>query len=458
MESNDQSEFDLSKYNANCETGFMLNNPLKSLPAYFKPWNDLATSLPVLVKQKTLRTAVEQLPLLDPSQLVGHHQLRLAHLQLSLITAGYIWQDGDQGMPKVLPRTIAIPYCNISKQLGVQPILAHVDLALANWSLIDPNGPFNFENLECLYHLPGERGGDWFCIVTFMVELSFAKCLKSVERILNLVGSSKKHGVGETIHEEKTEEEIAKCLLDVSKAMKAMEDSLSRMRDQLDAKLFFNVIRPFLGGWGGESSPLPDGLIYEGVSDTPVKLTGGSAAQSTTLQVLDAFLGVKHTQEKREFLVRMRDFMPPEHKHLIEYLEQLPYSLRDFVTSSCNESLKSCYNHSLSALVSLRDYHIKIVKMYVILPARKANEGNYQSLDKKGTGGTSLLPFLKDIWSDTSDKLLPVNLRSSDVTRNGNNRTGITLSLLVAALALVTVGFATRSTTRIWTLLPWQRK
>ena len=42
-----------------------------------------------------------QLELLDPTRLKGHRELRLAHLQLCLITAGYVWQDGDSGIAKV---------------------------------------------------------------------------------------------------------------------------------------------------------------------------------------------------------------------------------------------------------------------------------------------------------------------------------------------------------------------
>ncbi|CAG5117389.1 unnamed protein product, partial [Candidula unifasciata] len=72
----------------------------KLLPAYFDPWNDLATSLPILFKEKTFRQAVDRLPLLDHNKLTGHHQLRLAHLQLALITCGYVWQNGEAGVVK----------------------------------------------------------------------------------------------------------------------------------------------------------------------------------------------------------------------------------------------------------------------------------------------------------------------------------------------------------------------
>ena len=42
-----------------------------------------------------------QLPFFDHQRLTSHRELRLAHLLLSAIATGYIWQDGDQGVPKV---------------------------------------------------------------------------------------------------------------------------------------------------------------------------------------------------------------------------------------------------------------------------------------------------------------------------------------------------------------------
>lgn len=42
-----------------------------------------------------------QLPLLDPSQLTDFKDLRLAHLQLVMITAGYAWEQGAEHVAQV---------------------------------------------------------------------------------------------------------------------------------------------------------------------------------------------------------------------------------------------------------------------------------------------------------------------------------------------------------------------
>jgi indoleamine 2,3-dioxygenase len=40
----------------------------------------------------------------------------------------------------VLPRNIAVPYCELSEKLGLPPILSYADCVLANWKKKDPNG------------------------------------------------------------------------------------------------------------------------------------------------------------------------------------------------------------------------------------------------------------------------------------------------------------------------------
>ncbi|CAL1540903.1 unnamed protein product, partial [Lymnaea stagnalis] len=131
--------FDLQKYHISYNTGFMLEDPLTSLPPYFDQWHVLASSVPKLLIEKKVREAVSKLPVLDHEKLASYRQLRLAHLQLSYITAAYVWQNGDKDPPQVLPKSLAVPLYEISRKLGLQPVLCHTDLALANWKKKDLN-------------------------------------------------------------------------------------------------------------------------------------------------------------------------------------------------------------------------------------------------------------------------------------------------------------------------------
>ena len=60
------------------------------------------------------------------------------------------------------------------------------------------------------------------------------------------------------------------------------------MYEHCRADIFYHRVRPFLKGWPD------DGIVYEGVNEEPKIFIGGSAAQSSLLQTLDAGLGITH--------------------------------------------------------------------------------------------------------------------------------------------------------------------
>lgn len=111
------------------------------------------------------------------------------------------------------------------------------------------------------------------------------------------------------------------------------------------------------------------------------------------------------------FLTRMRDYMPPAHRQLIETLIVCP-SLRDFVLSCSRWDLFQAYNSCVSALVDLRSYHLNTVTKYVIVPGNRARavgcplRGVGNALDTTGTGGSSLMVFLKSVRNTTQKALI----------------------------------------------------
>uniref|UniRef100_A0A3Q2R1E6 Indoleamine 2,3-dioxygenase 2-like n=1 Tax=Fundulus heteroclitus TaxID=8078 RepID=A0A3Q2R1E6_FUNHE len=156
---------------------------------------------------------------------------------------------------------------------------------------------------------------------------------------------------------------------------------------------------------------LPRGLLYEGVSNEPILLSGGSAAQSSAIQCFDALLCIQHEGETGAFLTRMRDYMPPAHRQLIETLSVCP-SLRDFITTCSSSDLCQAYNSCVSALVDLRSYHLNTVAKYVLVPGNRAISmgcplrGVGTALNTTGTGGSDLMVFLKSVRNTTQRALI----------------------------------------------------
>ncbi|KAM8760435.1 indoleamine 2,3-dioxygenase 1 [Acanthopagrus schlegelii] len=401
-----ESPFSLDSYHVSEELGFILRDPLEELPPYYQPWMDIALRVPELVHSHELRLHINKMPLLSTQYLQKHRELRLAHLALSVMTMGYTWQEGENNTVEMLPRNLAVPYWEVSQRLGLPPILTHADAVLANWRKKNPEGPFDMENLELLLSLPGGDSVRGFFMVTLLVELAAVPALRNIPAVINGVRC------GDT-------EAVARALEDISQSIQDMTDALKLMHVYVEPSVFYGIMRIYLSGWKDNPS-MPNGLVYEGVQTEPMEYSGGSAAQSSLLHCFDELLGVKHEAKSGAFLTRMRDYMPPKHKQLIQDISSQP-SLKNFVQQQASERLNQAFQHCVTKLLHLRSYHINIVSRFITVPAARArqlrdrsqdSEGEMISraptaLEERGTGGSGIMAFLKTVRDQTKEAFLP---------------------------------------------------
>ncbi|NXK46713.1 I23O2 dioxygenase, partial [Chauna torquata] len=388
----------LSLFQLSEDYGFLLPNPLTELPAPYGPWMEIARKLPQLIASHRLRSCVHQMPQLSTWHLRGREELYLAHLVLSFITMGYIWQEGEEGTVKVLPRNLAIPFWEVAQALGLPPILSHADFVLANWRRKDPSG-----NLDTIISLPGGESLRGFILVTFLVEKAAVPGIKAIVRAIHAV-------------QQLDEETLHQALQGLATAIGDMGKALQRMHDYVDPAVFYAVIRIFLSGWK-DNPAMPDGLVYEGVSEEPMAYSGGSAAQSTVLHAFDELLGIRHSQESTAFLHRMRDYMPPPHRAFVEEIRRAP-SLRQHVLGSGDTQLRTAFNQCVTALADFRSYHITIVTKYITVAKAKVGQAEAggragpvagrppAALEAKGTGGSHIFSFLKSVRDTTREGLI----------------------------------------------------
>ncbi|XP_068030497.1 indoleamine 2,3-dioxygenase 2-like isoform X1 [Anomalospiza imberbis] len=410
MEASDDTEepplpLALARFQVSEEFGFLLPDPLTELPVPYGPWMDIARELPQLITSHRLRSRVHQMPQLSTQHLRGHEELHLAHLVLSFITMGYVWQEGEEGTVQVLPRNLAVPYWEVSQALGLPPILSHADFVLANWRRKDPNGPLEIENLDTIITLPGGESLRGFILVTLLVEKAAVPGIKAITRALGAVAQCDE----ETLH---------RALEELAGAIEAMSEALRKMHDYVDPEVFYSVIRIFLSGWK-DNPAMAHGLIYEGVSPEPMAFSGGSAAQSTVLHAFDELLGICHREDSAAFLRRMREYMPPPHRAFVEEIRGA-VSLRQLVLSSGTARLRAAFNRCVSALAAFRSYHITIVTKYIAAAAAKAKARRAEpsaragpsagkppsALEAKGTGGSHIFSFLKSIRDTTREGMI----------------------------------------------------
>lgn len=106
--------------------------------------------------------------------------------------------------------------------------------------------------------------------------------------------------------------------------------------------------------------------------------------------------------------------MPGAHRDFLDEVSRLP-SLRTFVEARPDDvELVQAFNECLERLKAWRGKHIAIVSKYIVQPARQAEQ--VARVDKietdgpvetdkewelQGTGGSALIPFLRQAKDDT---------------------------------------------------------
>lgn len=363
----------LSSFNIT-DKGF-LPSKIERLPSYFDPWENMISKLSVLNKEKRTREYVNTIiPLLDDNQLHGLGEYQRAYSLLTLIGNSYMWSNGMNNFPKVLPKQIAIPLCNVSDKLGLKPILTHATVDLYNWEIKDPSKPFGIDNLRSLNLLTGCRDEEWFYLVMVDIEEKASKIYPLMLKIfehLDWNSNNNSHVI------------VVECLEKISNIIHDIGMVTKRTRENCSPEFFYNTLRPYLRGT--EES----GLIYEGVSDEPAHYSGGSAAQSSIFPVLDAFLGVTHYDKYFDKIIK---YMPQKHQDFIQYVRN-NCNLKSHLEKNKNDEIKEVFNKCLNKMDRFRKIHMGLVHSYIIEMSKSENS--------KGTGGTDLNGFLKNSINDT---------------------------------------------------------
>lgn len=213
-----------------------------------------------------------------------------------------------------------------------------------------------------------------------------------------------------------------------------------------------------------EDAGLPQGVLYDdGKNPTWRQYVGGSGAQSSMIQFFDTVLGIEHRptgqrsrpetseseakpgatpKSRNNFIHDMRQYMPGPHRRFLHAVECVA-NIRDFVEKhQTNTELCVAYDACLAMPKSLRNKHIQIVSRYIIvkssesrsisrnrgptspdIPSRGtgiasikyerngwSDQQEEEPTPKKmrGTGGTALIPFLKEVRDETGEPVIGV--------------------------------------------------
>ncbi|KAB5588728.1 Indoleamine 2,3-dioxygenase [Ceratobasidium theobromae] len=339
----------------------------------------------------------------------------------------------DPNSPHVVPARLAVPLCLISSELGISPILTYADNVLWNWYIprghpqeLPTEGRIRSHTL-----FSGTSDEEHFYLTSAKIELRGVAALSVMRSTLD------------------------ELFIGDATAVRRIAAYMYRLGSIIDELTHLLLA-------GGDTSD-SRGWVFEGVDEDQAtkatSLSGPSAGQSSLIHALGVFLGVDHERGEGRgaeptLLTKMEQYMPRHHRTFLQHLRRPHRQLREFVlstqaaysvyaindrgmpdfavsarglapraslfqTAAVGESgikaateLQNAYDSAVEALKRFRDGHIKIATLYIVNQARKAqmakttvsevNQRVELTTDViKGTGGTSLVPFLKECRDNT---------------------------------------------------------
>ena len=410
------------------------------------------------IEQKRLREVVDRLPVLSTDRLFGEPQWRRAYSVLSFITHAYIW--GGYKPAEWVPPPITVPYLETCEHLELPPVATFAGLVLWNWKpIFDAERVDTLSNLDMIDTFTGSLDEKWFYLISVAIE---AKGGPLVPLMLDAIEAASRNDRATVTH----------CLRTFAERLDDIGTTLTRMYDECDPHVFYHRIRPYLAGSKNMADAgLPNGVIFDNGGPMNkqryVQFAGGSNAQSSIIQFFDLVLGVQHhptgqrkdsvaesdTHEKAKpppnFIHEMRKYMPGPHARFLQRVSEVT-NIREFVQQRrYDRELSVAFDACLAMLSDLRDKHIQMVSRYIIVKSRQAKneslpkpeetknatkvnlalahrpkadrDGKQDEKAKslKGTGGSSLIPFLRQARDETGEPAIDAWTRRILSKRSG---------------------------------------
>lgn len=354
------------------QTGFLLSEPLHDLSDVasslstdtISTLEQLAASLPDLTAQQ-----IELAPF-DFDCLCDTDERLLERLWLIY---GYLANKYLHDMnTQILAEGISKPFVQLSQILKRPPILSYVGMVLTNWVKHDPSAPFTPDNVGVMLKFSHLEDEAWFFRVHIAIEAQAGAIILALENTREAIA-----------HED--DNAILEALRVVRAGLVQITQTFHEMPVHCDSDVYFHQVRLYLFGY--------DGVIFEGVSDEPQYLRGGSGAQSSVIPAILGGMGLSHQQtELTHYLTEIRSYMPQAHLNLIDAMHTIP--LRQYCAK--RPPLRDAYNNALRQLTTFRRAHLYYARTYIF----------EKSMSTTGTGGTDYLVFLNHLIDETAAQAL----------------------------------------------------
>lgn len=334
--------------------------------------------------------------------------LRRAHYVLAWLLHFYIHSQppASDESPKVVPKALAVPLVQVSKRLGIAPVLTFADTVLWNCVPADSSQSLSMDNIRVLNVFSRTDDERHFYISSAKAELRGIEMLRIFEEYRDLPN----------VDNLTTISKLSKDLVRLARIIDDISDIIQNVRTDCDPEIFYQFIRAWYVGSNCEDEAR---WIYEGVLESEqLDLDGPSAGQSSVMHAVDIFLDIDHKRQKRSapnadkradrgFMERMRRYMPGKHREYLSHLGSTPQSIRD--VASQVPALREPYNTAVDALKRLRDLHLRIACLYIVSQSYKCPMMRRLNGPSRGTGGNEVSILLKTGRDNTQRAMFKPN-------------------------------------------------
>jgi indoleamine 2,3-dioxygenase len=355
--------------------GFLpASDPLAEFPrgSEFSVLDEIGRDLPSLLQDHAFRQYARMLKIPQwPTDRVGPEDLpalRLCYVRVGFLASAYVNQVGEDPAT-ILPANIARPLCQVCDLLQRPPILSYDGYALYNWRRFRNDGPVALGNIDTIQNFVHLYDEHWFILVHIEIESLTASILDAIAKVQLAQATDDRATIDD-------------ALLTIADSVRQQVRVLQRIPEKMDPALYFRTFRPYIRFFENvsyETSP-----AQESSGMVRMNFRGETGAQSSIMPTLVAFMKIPHKPSMlTNHLADMRNYMPSEHRRLIEALEAMP-SIRDIADNDA-------YNGVLEAMADFRTVHYGWAQEYI----------NRRTSDPRGTGGTPYMNWLQQLIDET---------------------------------------------------------
>ncbi|KAG9104354.1 hypothetical protein FRC06_003400 [Ceratobasidium sp. 370] len=295
-------------------TGFLPPQvPLHHLPSAFDPWERALQHAMVALKRpgdcedppatecekarsQEWRESIQRMQVISMDAIKSDlRAAQRAHHVLAFLVQFYVQslppRDPDDFRPIQIPRSLAIPFVDISRHLDIAPILTYADCVLWNFYLEDPKKPLTVDNIRIRDLFTKDYQEEHFFLTSARIEVRGFEAIQLMGDSIAMVRKAAEDG-GHV-----DEDCLAEKLSRLSVVIDDLNKILWAVRDACGYQFFYWVFRPWIRGTDqGYGSPK---WFYEGVDGEGIEFqcSGPSAGQAALMHAFDVFLGIGHPQK-----------------------------------------------------------------------------------------------------------------------------------------------------------------